>query len=196
MGGRGESVAGVTPWREGVVRGDSLGGMTPLPSEAGSSLSRQVSVIQAVGDQQSVLQHSSYLPGLSGWMNPTYQPQPSYQVPLHHQSPYYPPRGYSQPQVSYMYTHLPPQYSLSSPPPHSSFQPVTAGSGEVTTIRQPIMSSQAQPDHRLQGYSAMPGMIPVMLMSGQQGPVYRAPVTPASPPPVDTDIVNSAVEPS
>jgi len=86
---------------------------------------------------------------------------------------------------------LPSGYQVASPPP-SSFQPVSSGNttGEVTTIRQPIMSSTAQPSHIPSGYSSVSGMIPVMMVppSGLANTVYRFPTTsnipgsPLSPP--------------
>ena len=73
-------------------------------------------------------------------------------------------------------------------PPSSSFQPVGAehpGTGERTvgSLRQPIMSSTAQPSYP--AFSAMQGCIPVMMMPQHQ---YTSsfplalPTTPSSPP--------------
>jgi len=88
-----------------------------------------------------------------------------------------------------------PGYPVASPPP-SSFHPVTTqnSTGEVTTIRQPIMSSNAQPSHVPSGYSSMSGMIPVMMVppSGIASATFRYPSTtripgsPLSPPAVDS----------
>jgi len=88
-----------------------------------------------------------------------------------------------------------PGYPVASPPP-SSFHPVTTqnSTGEVTTIRQPIMSSNAQPSHVPSGYTSMSGMIPVMMVppSGIASTTFRYPSTtripgsPLSPPAVDS----------
>jgi hypothetical protein len=82
-----------------------------------------------------------------------------------------------------------PGYQVTSPPPPSSFQPVSSSAqntGEVTTIRQPIMSSTAQPSQVPAGYSSVSGMIPVMMMPPSCLPsgVYRTaiPPSPLSPP--------------
>jgi len=83
-------------------------------------------------------------------------------------------------------------YQVASPPP-SSFQPVSStlnSTGEVTTIRQPIMSSTAQPSQVPAGYSSVSGMIPVMMVppSCLASAVYRFPAqstipgSPLSPP--------------
>lgn len=90
---------------------------------------------------------------------------------------------------------LPSGYQVASPPP-SSFQPVCSSqnsTGEVTTIRQPIMSSTAQPSHVPSGYSSVSGMIPVMMVppSALPNTVYRFPApsnipgSPLSPPAQD-----------
>jgi len=78
---------------------------------------------------------------------------------------------------------VPSGYQVVSPPPSSSFQPVSStqnSTGEVTTIRQPIMSSTAQP-----GYSSVSGMIPVMMMPPSCVPnaVYRLPAQSSAIPP-------------
>ena len=78
---------------------------------------------------------------------------------------------------------VPSGYQVVSPPPSSSFQPVSStqnSTGEVTTIRQPIMSSTAQP-----GYSSVSGMIPVMMVPPSCVPnaVYRLPAQSSAVPP-------------
>jgi len=93
-----------------------------------------------------------------------------------------------------------PGYPVASPPP-SSFHPVTTqnSTGEVTTIRQPIMSSNAQPSHVPSGYTSMSGMIPVMMVppSGIASTTFRYPSTthipgsPLSPPAVDSGALRS-----
>eukprot|EP00092_Neocalanus_flemingeri_P034746 GFUD01037814.1.p1 GENE.GFUD01037814.1~~GFUD01037814.1.p1 ORF type:complete len:3037 (-),score=859.26 GFUD01037814.1:171-7919(-) len=101
---------------------------------------------------------------------------------------------------------LPSSYQVASPPP-SSFQPVCStqtSTGEVTTIRQPIMSSTAQPSHLPTGYSSVSGMIPVMMVppTGLPNAVYRysapanIPGSPLSPPGVDHGAHRSQHPPS
>lgn len=102
---------------------------------------------------------------------------------------FYPPDPLNLPAYA---NNIPPGYQVASPPP-SSFQPVGTtqnNTGEVTTIRQPIMSSTAQPSHLPAGYSSMSGMIPIMMVpsSGMANALYRyqvpnnIPGSPLSPP--------------